>query len=65
MKNLGADIDYSISITDETVVNKIYQVRGKRVMLDRDLAEMWCRDRSAKTSGKKKSIQVSVGFLTR
>ncbi len=31
----------SIAITDETVVNKIYYVRGKKVMLDRDLAEMY------------------------
>lgn len=28
-------------ITDETVVNKIYLIRGKRVMIDRDLAEMY------------------------
>ena len=28
-------------ITDETVVNKIYLIRGKRVMMDRDLAEMY------------------------
>jgi len=31
----------SITITDETVINKIYQIRGKKVMLDRDLAEMY------------------------
>lgn len=31
----------SIAITDETVVNKIYHIRGKKVMLDRDLAEMY------------------------
>ena len=28
-------------ITDETVVNKIYLIRGKKVMIDRDLAEMY------------------------
>lgn len=28
-------------IADETVINKIYLIRGKRVMFDRDLAEMY------------------------
>lgn len=28
-------------ITDEAVINKIYLIRGKKVMLDRDLAEMY------------------------
>jgi len=31
----------SIAITDETVINKIYHIRGRKVMLDRDLAEMY------------------------
>jgi hypothetical protein len=31
----------SIAITDQTVINKIYHIRGKNVMLDRDLAEMY------------------------
>ncbi len=31
----------SVAITDETVINKIYHIRGKKVMLDRDLAEMY------------------------
>jgi len=30
-----------LAITDETVINKIYHIRGKKVMLDRDLAEMY------------------------
>ncbi len=30
-----------IEITAETVINKIYFIRGKKVMLDRDLAEMY------------------------
>jgi hypothetical protein len=30
-----------IAITDETVINKIYHIRGKKVMMDRDLAEMY------------------------
>jgi phage regulator Rha-like protein len=31
----------SLAIHDEVVINKIYLLRGKRVMLDRDLAEMY------------------------
>jgi hypothetical protein len=31
----------SIAITDETVINKIYLIRGRKIMLDRDLAEMY------------------------
>ncbi len=31
----------AIAITDETVINKIYHIRGKKVMLDRDLAELY------------------------
>ena len=31
----------TLMITDETVVNKIYLIRGKKVMIDRDLAEMY------------------------
>jgi hypothetical protein len=31
----------TITITDETVINKIYLIRGKKVMMDRDLAEMY------------------------
>ena len=28
-------------IADETIINKIYLIRGKKVMLDKDLAEMY------------------------
>jgi|JI10StandDraft_1071094.scaffolds.fasta_scaffold54735_5 hypothetical protein len=31
----------SLVITDEVVINKIYLIRGKKVMMDRDLAEMY------------------------
>jgi hypothetical protein len=31
----------SIGISEELIVNKIYQIRGQKVMLDRDLAEMY------------------------
>lgn len=28
-------------LPDETIMNKIYLVRGKKVMIDRDLAELY------------------------
>lgn len=28
-------------ISDETIINKIYFIRGQKVMLDRDLAELY------------------------
>jgi len=31
----------TIIVTEETIINKIYQIRGYKVMLDRDLAEMY------------------------
>ena len=31
----------SIAITDDTVISKIYFIRDKKVMIDRDLAEMY------------------------
>ncbi len=31
-----------ISLADEVIVNKIYFIRGKKVMLDKDLAELYC-----------------------
>jgi hypothetical protein len=31
----------SITIPDEVIINKIYRIRGQKVMLDRDLAEMY------------------------
>ena len=30
-----------IDIPDEVLMNKIYQIRGQKVMLDRDLAELY------------------------
>jgi hypothetical protein len=34
-------MEKSILVSEEKIVNRIYFVRGKRVMLDRDLAEMY------------------------
>jgi hypothetical protein len=31
----------STALSEETIINKIYQIRGKKVMMDRDLAKMY------------------------
>jgi hypothetical protein len=31
----------SIAIAEDRIINKIYLIRGKKVMLDRDLAELY------------------------
>lgn len=31
----------SITIPDEVITNKIYLIRGQKVMIDRDLAEIY------------------------
>lgn len=30
-----------VTLPDEAIINKIYVVRGKKVMIDRDLAELY------------------------
>lgn len=34
-------MEKGLMITDETVISRIYLIRGKKVMMDRDLAEMY------------------------
>jgi len=46
----------STEITDENVINKIYHIRGKKVMLDRDLAEMY----SVETSQLKRQVKRNI-----
>lgn len=46
----------SVAITDETVINKIYLIRGKKVMLDRDLSEMYGVDTSQLKRQVKRNI---------
>jgi len=36
-----AKTDKELMIPDERVINKIYLIRGQKVMLDRDLAELY------------------------
>jgi hypothetical protein len=46
----------SVIITDEKVINKIYHIRGKKVMLDRDLAEMY----GVETSQLKRQVKRNI-----
>jgi hypothetical protein len=39
--HLMAKADTSIAIAEDRIINKIYLIRGKKVMLDRDLAELY------------------------
>ncbi|HXD78694.1 MAG TPA: ORF6N domain-containing protein [Puia sp.] len=36
-----AKVTTSIAIAEDRIINKIYLIRGKKVMLDRDLAELY------------------------
>ena len=36
-----AKAKYSLAIIEERIINKIYKIRGKKIMLDLDLAEMY------------------------
>ena len=46
----------ALMVTDETVVNKIYLIRGKKVMVDRDLAEMY----GVETSQLKRQVKRNI-----
>jgi phage regulator Rha-like protein len=46
----------SMAITDEIVINKIYSIRSKKVMLDRDLAEMY----GVETSQLKRQVKRNI-----
>lgn len=35
------DYKYKVSVADEVIVKKIYLIRGQKVMIDRDLAELY------------------------
>jgi ORF6N domain len=36
-----AKSDKPIALADEVIMNKIYVIRGQKIMLDRDLAELY------------------------
>jgi hypothetical protein len=47
----------AVAISDETVINKIYHIRGKKIMLDRDLAEMY----GVETKQLKRAVKRNIG----
>lgn len=56
----------SIAISEETVLNKIYLIRGKKVMLDRDLAEMYgVETRRLNEQVKRNEKRFPVDFMFR
>ncbi|HEV2483467.1 MAG TPA: ORF6N domain-containing protein [Puia sp.] len=46
-----------IAIPDEVIINKIYFIRGKKVMLDRDLAELYDVSTSQMNRAVKRNIK--------
>ena len=46
-----------LAITEHTVINKIYLIRGKKIMLDRDLAEMYRVETRVLTQAVKRNIE--------
>ncbi|GAB3430460.1 ORF6N domain-containing protein [Niabella aquatica] len=53
-----------VIITDESVINKIYTLRGHKVMLDRDLAEMyWVETRTLNQAVKRNIKRFPQDFM--
>lgn len=44
-------------IADEAIINKIYMIRGKKVMLDKDLSEMYGVETKALNQAVKRNIE--------
>jgi hypothetical protein len=47
----------NIAIAEEVVMDKIYMIRGKRVMLDKDLAELY----QVETKQLKRAVRRNIG----
>lgn len=54
----------SIHLTDDHVISKIYFVRGKKIMLDRDLADMYgVETKNLKRQVKRNSPRFPEDFM--
>lgn len=54
----------SVAIPDEAVMNKIYLIRGHKVMLDRDLAELYgVETRALKQAVRRNSMRFPEDFM--
>jgi len=49
-------MDNSPALPDETIISKIYLVREKKIMLDRDLAELY----GVKTKALKQAVKRNI-----
>ena len=54
----------SIQVSDETIIHKIYLIRGQKIMLDRDLAKLYdVETKSLKQSIKRNSLRFPSDFM--
>lgn len=51
------DLENSILIPKETIISKIYYIRGKKVMFDRDLAQLYAVETKALNQAVKRNIK--------
>ena len=52
-----------ILITDEVVMNKIYVTRGQKVMIDRDIAELYDVETKVLKQAVKRNIEIFLNIL--
>ncbi len=57
MSNKSNEIIFLEQIDREDVKHKIYEIRGKRVMLDSDIAEYFCVETGALNRGMKRNVK--------
>jgi hypothetical protein len=57
VKNIKMEQSKIIAITDEIVINKIYLIRDNKVMVDRDLAEMYGVETKVLNQAVKRNIK--------
>lgn len=51
-------MNQAISIPDEIITNKIYLIRGQKVMIDRDLAELYSVETKALKQAVKRNLDI-------
>ena len=50
--------DKSLVLPDEVIINKIYLIRGQKVMIDRDLAQLY----GVETKQLKRQVRISKAY---
>lgn len=51
--------ELQILVVEQKILNRIYAIRGEKVMLDKDLAEMYSGNKAVEKTGKKKRRPLS------